>query len=334
MNEPVDPDSAVGRTARAWALAVAGEDFPPERSAQLRAWLDADPAHLDAYEHAEATLDLLSRLPLSVPVAAPGDAARAAHPPVRLRKAPGWRVVGPGLAALAACLVAAVMLTAPPAPFETAPGQTRQIALRDGSHVSLAPGSRLRVTSRLGSRALTLDRGEAFFVVAHRNGRPFTVQAGETRVQVVGTRFNVRKGQSVQVQVEQGVVQVLAAGTGGGRQVTLRAGQTAQAQGGVLRAGVLARPDQAGGWRQGRLAYEDVALSEVVADLNRYRARPLSLAAAPLGRLKVTAAFDVAQADRFVAQLPQILPVRVSADGHGGQVLVAATARTSEPHAP
>jgi transmembrane sensor len=43
VNEAVDPDSPIGQTARAWALAVVGEDFPPERSRQLGAWLDADP---------------------------------------------------------------------------------------------------------------------------------------------------------------------------------------------------------------------------------------------------------------------------------------------------
>ena len=36
MNATVDPDSPIGQEARAWALAVFGEPFPPERSAALR----------------------------------------------------------------------------------------------------------------------------------------------------------------------------------------------------------------------------------------------------------------------------------------------------------
>lgn len=328
MNEAVDPDSPIGQTARAWALAVVGEDFPPARSRELRAWLDADARHLSAYAHAEATLDLLSRLTLSAPVAIAAPTA-----PAR-RWAPA--AVAGGLTALAASLVAAVVLTAPPTPFETAPGQTREIALKDGSHVSLSPGSRLRVTSRLGTRALVLDRGEAFFVVAHQNGRPFTVQAGDATVRVVGTRFNVNRAadQAVRVEVEQGVVQVLARRGGADRRVTLRAGQTALADANALTPGVLAEPEQAGGWRQGRLAYDDVALSAVVADLNRYGRRPLAVGSPAVGRLKVTAAFEIAQADRFVAQLPQALPVRLAPDGRGGQVLVAAAQPPPEPHAP
>jgi transmembrane sensor len=97
---------------------------------------------------------------------------------------------------------------------------------------------------------------------------------------------------------------------------------------------VLARSDPAGGWRQGRLAYDDAPLAEVVADLNRYRQRPLTIDSAATGRLKVTAAFEIAQADRFVAELPRVLPVRLTSDGRGGRILVAADPkRAPEPHA-
>ncbi|HWU15670.1 MAG TPA: DUF4880 domain-containing protein [Caulobacter sp.] len=62
MNEAVDPDSPIGQTARAWALAVVGEDFPPERSRQFGAWLDADPLHRRAYDQAETVVMMLSDL--------------------------------------------------------------------------------------------------------------------------------------------------------------------------------------------------------------------------------------------------------------------------------
>jgi transmembrane sensor len=92
--------------------------------------------------------------------------------------------------------------------------------------------------------------------------------------------------------------------------------------------GVLAPSSLAGGWRQGRLAYDDAPLAEVVADLNRYGRRPLAVGSPAAARLKVTAAFDVAQADRFVAELPRVLPVRLVSDGHGGRILVAAEPAT------
>jgi transmembrane sensor len=326
VNEAVDPDSPIGQTARAWALAVVGEDFPPERSRLLGAWLDADPQHRRAYEQAEDVVLMLGALSTSP---AAEVAGRPAAP-----QAGRWRI--PAMAAgglLAACLAIAVF--ALPAPtYETQSGETRQIALSDGSQVTLAPASRLKAASRWRPRALSLERGEAFFVVAHQDGHPFTVQAGDAMVRVIGTRFNVHHGagQDVRVEVEQGVVQVSDGGQD--RAVTLRAGQTAVADARGLSVGVLARSDLAGGWRQGRLAYDDAPLAEVVADLNRYSQRPLTIDSAATGRLKVTAAFDVAQADRFVAELPRVLPVRLTSDGRGGRILVAADPkRAPEPHA-
>lgn len=327
MNEAVDPDSPIGRTARAWALAVVGEDFPPERSRLLGAWLDADPRHRRAYEQAEGVVMMLGGL--QGLAAAPVAARPAARRPLP------WRV--PAVAAagglLAACLALVVFALPGPA-YDTRPGEIRQIALGDGSQITLAPGSRLKAASRWRPRALSLERGEAFFVVAHQDGHPFTVKAGDALVRVVGTRFNVHHGadQDVRVEVEQGVVQVSDGDQA--RAVTLRAGQTATADARGVTLGALPRPDQAGGWRQGRLAYDDAPLAEVVADLNRYSSRPLTLGSAATGRLKVTAAFDVAQADRFVAELPRVLPVRLIADGQGGRTLVAADPKHApEPHA-
>lgn len=325
VNAAVDPDSPIGQTARAWALAVMGEDFPPERSRRLGAWLDADPLHRRAYEEAESVILMLGDL--SAPPAA-----------LPVRRAPKrWRV--PVLAACGGLLAAslAVAVVALPAPaYETRPGETRQIALSDGSRVTLAPASRLRAASRWRPRSLKLERGEAFFVVARQAGRPFTVEAGDALVRVIGTRFNVHRGlDDVRVEVEQGVVQVSDRFGGQERAVTLQAGQLATTGGPALSVGALSKPDLAGGWREGRLAYDDAPLAEVVADLNRYGRPALGLGSASVGRLKVTAAFEVAQADRFVAELPRVLPVRLVADGRGGKILVAADAKgASEPHAP
>ena len=332
VNEAVDPDSPIGQTARAWALAIVGEDFPPERSRLLGAWLDADPLHRRAYEQAEGVILMLGGLGAS-PVA---ESVGRPAPPHAARRVTPWRV--PAMAVgglLAACLAVAVFALPAPA-YETRPGETRQIALSDGSQVTLAPASRLRAASRWRPRALSLERGEAFFVVAHQGGQPFTVQAGDAMVRVIGTRFNVHHGadRDVRVEVEQGVVQVSDGPGGQDRAVTLRAGQTAVADARGLTVGVPPRSDPAGGWRQGRLAYDDAPLAEVVADLNRYSQHPLTIDSTATGRLKVTAAFDVAQADRFVAELPRVLPVRLISDGRGGRILVAADPkRAPEPHA-
>lgn len=308
MNAPVDPDSAIGAEARAWALAVIGEDFPPERSAALAAWLSADPRHTLAYDQAERALLLLDQA-LGSPI--------AAAPP---RSASRW--IWPGAAA-AAGLVAAAVLATPPAAITSASGQTRDVVLADGSHVTLAPGSSLRPAWRLAHRAYVLQHGEAFFAVAHDPAHPFTLAAGETKVRVLGTRFDVHKAakERVRIEVEQGLVEV-SRQTGAGPSVArVGAGQGALADAAGVRAAALDGADAAGAWRRGRLAYAAAPLEDVAADLNRYGLR---VRVAPnAASLKVTAGLRPDQAEAFVAGLPRVLPVTVTGEGDGGLLIRA-----------
>lgn len=303
MNASVDPDSPIGREARAWALAAFGEPFPPERSARLRAWLDADPAHMRAYEEAEAVLLALGQVEAL---------ARPAARPLSRRAPVEWIAGG---AALAACLAAAAVLAPPPAAFEA--GTTlRPVALKDGSTALLAPGSRLQPASRWNDRRYVLERGEAFFTVRKAQGRRFQVTVGDAEVEVLGTRFDTRAGAGgqVRVAVEEGRVAVYEGHDR--RQVArLGAGDYVQIDDGRAQTGRLAAPTEAAAWRTGRLAYADAPLGDLVADLvaRGHAVRVTPRAAA----LRITAGFQLDQADRFLASLPEVMPVsvRVAADG-------------------
>lgn len=304
MNASVDPDSTIGAQARGWALAAIGEDFPPERSAEFEAWLKADPRHAQAYDQAERTLMLL-------------DEALASPVLVRpARHATRW--IWPG-AAIAAGLVAAAVLATPPAAIQSTPGQTREVYLADGSHLTLAPASSLRPTWRFARRAYVLQRGEAFFAVRHDPTHPFTVAAGDAKVRVLGTRFDVHRaaGDRVRVEVEQGLVEVAR----GASVARVAAGQGALADASGVRIANLITSDAAGAWRQGRLAYAAAPLEDVVADLNRYG---LNVRVTPgAASLKVTAGLRPDQAGAFVAGLPRVLPVTVAREADGGLLIRA-----------
>jgi transmembrane sensor len=318
VNEAVDPDSPIGRQARAWALAVFGEPFPPERAQDLRRWLDADPRHAPAYERAEGLMLALGNV----------EALKA-------RPARNWRLPALGLgAALAASLVAGVTLTSPPAPIEAGSG-VRIVALKDGSVATLAPGARLRATSRWTNRQYVLERGEAFFEVRRAQGRRFQVAADDALIEVLGTRFDARRGQSgqVRVAVEQGRVAVydgpskakrrLAAKLGAGDYLVLASGR--------VQAGRTAVGEPVGAWRTGRLAYADAPLGDVVADINGYGRTRLRVSP-QVAALRVTTSFDIAQSEQFVANLPQILPVAVVAGGDGTRMItVRAKSATTGP---
>jgi hypothetical protein len=60
---------------------------------------------------------------------------------------------------------------------------------------------------------VVLDRGTVTCEVAPRHGRPpFVVDAGEVRVQVVGTRFTVKRSVATSVSVDHGAVEVAMGG--------------------------------------------------------------------------------------------------------------------------
>ncbi len=95
---------------------------------------------------------------------------------------------------------------------KTLPGQVLKDTMPDGTIVHLAPKSSIRYTSEFGKndRNVILE-GQAFFDVTKNAHQPFTVQAGELSVQVLGTRFNVThyKGvDSAAVSLVDGKVQV------------------------------------------------------------------------------------------------------------------------------
>jgi len=94
----------------------------------------------------------------------------------------------------------------------TLPGQLLKDTMPDGTIVHLAPKSTIRYTQEFGKhdRNIMLE-GQAFFDVTKDAHQPFTVQAGELSVQVLGTRFNVTcyKGvDSAAVSLVDGKVQV------------------------------------------------------------------------------------------------------------------------------
>ena len=91
---------------------------------------------------------------------------------------------------------------------------TNQIAnpmlLPDGSVVSLKIGARINYPSKFADDFRNVSfEGEAFFDVAHNAEKPFVISAGNVRVKVLGTSFelrNCKKSDEVTVFLETGKV--------------------------------------------------------------------------------------------------------------------------------
>ena len=120
-----------------------------------------------------------------------------------MSRRPWWRLAalsfprGAYVAGALAAGVAAVLLLAPLRSGErhtTAIGEQVTVRLDDGSKIQLNTDSELSVRFSKAERRLVLERGQAFFDVAHDPARPFVVDAGKASVRALGTRFDVRRG--------------------------------------------------------------------------------------------------------------------------------------------
>lgn len=193
--------------------------------------------------------------------------------------------------------------------FNTAVGVRDSVVLADGSHVVLAPGSRLTVASDFAtSRAVELE-GAAFFDVKHDEAHPFTVRSNGAEVRDVGTAFSVNTDArgGVVVAVTEGVVALRGAATTG-VPVELRAGDrgvirmTGPESGITVQRGLVTAADVA--WTRGELSYRDAPLREVQADLRRWFGIELETADAALGDRTLTASLradSASQALRIIA---------------------------------
>ncbi len=271
-------------------------------------WLEADPRHGEAYDRLALADGVLGDLPAAVPQLVPAND----------RGTPGWRATRwLGAATACAAAAAAVIFMAFPAKpdlqtIQTAAGETRQLALADGSRIEIAGGSRLQI-DRAQPRQVIVERGEALFHVRHDAADPFIVRSGKLEVQDVGTVFNIaRDGSRFSVAVAEGSVLFQPRGEA----VTLTAGATLEAREDRQQV-ELGRvdPGLVGGWRTGRLSFSETPVSEILREIERLYGTRL-VADGDLSARKVTGIITLSgEARRDVPHIASLIGANWRADG-------------------
>ena len=269
-----------------WVARRDRSDWSAQDEATLEDWLKSSPAHRVAYLRLDAAWRRADRLGA---LRAPGMPTR---PMVTTR--PVFGIVSKVAAALlVSLLVGGTLLWLSQTPgrvYATALGEHRTVHLADGSSVDLNTDTTLRAQMASDRRAIWLERGEAYFSVAHDQQHPFVIHAGDRTVTVLGTKFSVRSdGFRFDVLVENGRVQVI---TGAGRAV-LTAGDALNLDSSGL-ALIHETPDEVErmlSWRRGLLVFGQSRLAEVVQEFNRYNRLQLVLADAKSGNIRLADPF-------------------------------------------
>jgi transmembrane sensor len=318
-------DCACGQTtvrddAARWFVRLQEPAVDLKEYRRFEAWLDEHPQHRDEFQLLQGLWTAADLVP------AKRLQALCETPPAHRRRSLLVRyAVAAGVAAVALGLGLFSGLNHPAtytAEFSTALGERRHVALPDGSVIDLNSRSRVQVRYEKDRRGIELTEGEAMFSVEHDSSRPFVVEAGSGKVTVTGTRFDVRRDlNETRVAVEQGTVKVQGQGPDA---VSLTAGLGTQinAKGQVADAYAV-NPAELTAWRSGKLVFNNASLSEVAAEVSRYRDKPLTVANDSVGHLRLTSVFKSDNTDALVKALPSILPVTVRTLDDGSQEIIS-----------
>ncbi len=304
-------DEAILDAAIAWRLRLAAPTASDADWAAFTDWLEADPAHGDAYDKvALADQHYAQALEKSLVTLAPASNDNEATPWFRRRGV----MIASATAMLA--LVATPFLAGGPdlETFQTRPGEMRTIALNDGSRIELNGGTRIAI-DRKHDRYARLEDGEAAFTIRHDPANPFIVQTGDSKLVDVGTRFNVRKDASgLEVAVGEGAVRYNPDDDA----VLIQAGNQLMLATHAAAPVVSATdPASVGSWRSGRLSYRDAAIARIAVDLSRALGVSVSVDPA-IGALRFSGTIETGR-DPVVTmrEVQGLLGIKVTATPNG-----------------
>ena len=321
-------DCACGQTtvrdeAALWFVRLQEPAVSADEQQRFDAWLNQHPQHRDEFQLLQGLWTAADLLP------APRLKALAETPPARRERRPLLRyAVAASVLAVALGLGLFSGLNHPgsySAEFSTVLGERKHVALPDGSVIDLNSRSRLQVHYEKDRRLIELSEGEAMFSVEHDASRPFVVEAGSGKITVTGTRFDVRRDLTqTRVAVEQGTVKVQGHDAPDNEFINLTAGlgTHVDAQGKVA-AAYAVNPAELTAWRGGKLVFNNARLSEVAAEVSRYREQPLTVSNPGVANLRLTSVFKSDNTDALLKALPNILPVAIRTLADGSQEIIS-----------
>lgn len=310
---------AIEDVALDWLIRRNAPEWSDDDQAGLDGWLEESMAHKAAFWRARylwKQADRIGSLGIDSDERDEEQATRRRWWPVAIAAS---LVAAVGLGSLTLVPQLRHQATAPAqlARFDTPVGGRRVVPLIDGTKVELNTQTALRTAVSDDRREVWLDSGEAFFEVAHRNGEPFVVHAGQQTITVLGTKFSVRRDKDrVTVNVLEGRVRV-DDGEGSERAAIITAGDTAISRGSstLIAAKSDERVANALAWRDGTLSFDQAPLTVVIAEFNRYNRTQLAVTDDAAGRILIGGSFQASSVDSFTRLLRDAYDLKVDRDG-------------------
>jgi transmembrane sensor len=191
--------------------------------------------------------------------------------------------------------------------------------LPDGSVVTLHAGSQISYPEKFESKTRNVQlKGEAYFKVAHDKTKPFIVESGDARIEVLGTEFNVNTNASsgsMEVVLTAGKVSVYYKAKPQNT-VLLMPGEkaeliTAQNQ---IRKFANSDPNYMS-WKTKVLLFDNETLAQVIITLQHVYQTPIKLADPQLTECRVTASFNDQSLQSVLEVIKETLNLKIELKG-------------------
>lgn len=195
--------------------------------------------------------------------------------------------------------------------YLTAKGEQQTIVLADGSTVKLNTDTKIEVRFSEKNRILTLDYGQAYFIIAKDPERPFTVIFNNGTVTALGTQFEVyTNGGKATVSLVEGKVKVR---TSSKQPLSLRLPITQYvpeeivmvAKQGATNGAQISLIDEKispvigtdikllNAWQEKQLIFKDKSLKYVISEINRYSLQKIILENQSMENIVVSGIFPI-----------------------------------------
>lgn len=289
--------------------------------AELDAWVEESILHRVAYLRLEGAVAHTERL-IALHPFRPAGRAVTAERNISIR----W-VIFPALAAASIALFVAFgipfvtsLLQPPDRVFSTDIGGRTLVKFADGTQIELNTDTAMRFRMTTAERTVWLEKGEAWFHVAHNAANPFTVVIGTHRVTDLGTEFFIRQGaKNIEVALLNGRAMLNTDGT---PTTMLKPGDDAVAT--PVSVSVTRKTQQelsdALAWRRGVLVFHNAKLVDAVREFNRYNQTKFVIADPSIADLKFSAEIRTDNLEGFLQLAPLL---RLRADVQGADILLS-----------
>ena len=245
---------------------------------------------------------------------------------------PSWMMTGGGSKLIRTARIAALFLlvaipaffiyrhfTVPRQVMLSAAGQMMEINLPDGTTVSLNSGSSIEYPEHFNGKIREINlKGEAFISVKHLEHCRFVINAGNVRVEDIGTTFylnTMKAGEKMEVILTEGEAAVYFRDDPSG-QVRILPGEKADiALAGKRISKSMNSDENFLSWKTKRLVFSNSTMPEVVALLNKVYHSDIKLSGDGIHNCRLTAIFDNQSLESVLNVIKSTLDVSITTNG-------------------